>query len=309
MTSPDRGVVLMALGGPSSLDDVEPYLRDLREGRETPPELVAEFRERYRRIGGRTPLLDISRAQARALGERLAADGLEVPCTVGMRHSSPRIADAVRELLGLGIREIVGICLTPYYSSWSVGGYLTTLRQATDDAGSGTRLVPVESWNTEPGLVRSFAARVKRGLRDLAAQGVEDPVVLFTAHSLPGIADPDRDPYVLELAETRRLIEASLPALRSRLAYQSVGRRPGAWLGPSAETVLEELGRARERGVLVVPYGFVSDNLEILYDVDLEFREIAERAGLAFARAACPNDDPDLVEALAHAVRSAGGLV
>lgn len=308
MTLPDRGVVLMALGGPSSLDEVEPYLRDLREGRETPPELVTEFRERYRRIGGKTPLLDISRAQARALTGRLAAEGVEAPCTVGMRHSAPRISDAVRELVGGGVREIVGICLTPYYSSWSVGGYLATLGQAVEAVGSGAHLVPVESWNTEPGLVRAFAARVERGLRDLAAQGVQDPVVLFTAHSLPGIAEPARDPYVLELAETRRLIEASLPAMRSRLAYQSVGRRAGPWLGPSAETVLEELGRARERGVLVVPYGFVSDNLEILYDVDIEFREIAERAGLAFARAACPNDDPDLAEALAHAARSAWGL-
>jgi ferrochelatase len=306
MSSTERGVVLMALGGPSSLDEVEPYLRDLREGRETPPELVAEFRERYRRIGGRTPLIDISLAQARALEERLAATGPRVPCTVGMRHSAPRIADAVRDLVGYGVREIVGICLTPYYSSWSVGGYLATLRQAVDASGSGARVVPVESWNIEPGLVRAFTSRVERGLHELASRGVADPVVLFTAHSLPGIADPSRDPYVLGLAETRRLIEAALPPLRSRLAYQSVGRRAGPWLGPSAETVLEELAAAHERGVLVVPFGFVSDNLEILYDVDIEFRALAERGGLAFARTPSPNADPDLADALAHAARSAG---
>ncbi len=295
----------MALGGPSSLAEVETYLRDLRGGRETPPELVEEFRERYRRIGGGSPLLEISRAQARALERHLAAGGVVARCTVGMRHSSPRIDDAVRELVDAGVRDLAGICLTPYFSSWSVGGYLTTLRRAVDTAGRGARLVTVESWNREPGLVRAFAARLREGRAELAKKGVDDPIVLFTAHSLPGINEPDRDPYVLQLAETRELIERAAGPVRSRLAYQSVGRRAGPWLGPPAEVALDEIAAAHERGVLVVPYGFVSDNLEILYDVDIEFRERAERQGLAFARARSPNDDDDLADALAHAARTA----
>ncbi len=304
MTGPEVGVVLMALGGPGSLDEVEPYLRDMRQGRETPKELVEEFRERYRRIGGRTPLLDISRAQARALELRLARPDRPVRCEVGMRHSAPRIETAVNVLADEGVRELVGVCLTPYYSKWSVGGYLSTLRSAVTTRGPDFTVRTVESWSREPGLVGAYAASVQRGLARLAETGVRDPVVLFTAHSLPGIENPEEDPYVVQLQETRRLIEQQLPPLRSRFAYQSVGRRAGPWLGPPAEEEIERLATAGERGVLVAPFGFVADNLEILYDVDIEFRELAQRHGLAFARTDSPNADPGLVSALASAVET-----
>lgn len=302
---PERAVLLMALGGPSSLKEVEPYLQDLRGGRPTPPELVHEFEERYRRIGGRTPLVDVTRAQARALAARLAESGETSRCEVGMRHWHPRIGETVARLIDEGVREITGICMTPYYSSWSVGGYLSSLREAVASGGPGVSLRSVESWHHDGALAAAFARRIadRRGSRGSEARS--DPLVLFTAHSLPGATDPGTLPYVAQLRATRDAIEGLLPPIRSQLAFQSVGRREGTWLGPSAEDQIAAAARGGEKSVLVVPFGFVSDNLEILYDVDLEMRAQAERLGLGFDRTESLNTDPLLIDALVGAVRAA----
>ncbi len=306
-TSPDgdRAVLLMALGGPTSLDEVEPYLRDVRGGRPTPPALVEEFRERYRRIGGRSPLLDVSRAQARALENRLSTEGFSVRCEVGMRHWHPRVGEVVATLCGDGIRDLTGICLTPYFSTWSVGAYLTSLRDAVARCDGRVELRTVESWHREPALAQAFAARVLAGLSSLAERGYPDPVVLFTAHSLPQSPGEGGDPYVAHLEETRRAIEARLPPIRSRIAYQSVGRRDGPWLGPAVEKVVADCAESSEPAILVVPFGFLSDNLEILFDIDLELQEGAREIGLHLERTRSLNDDPLLIEALARAFHAA----
>lgn len=303
--SPPRAVLLMALGGPTSLAEVEPYLRDLRGGRPTPPELVEEFRERYRRIGGGSPLVEVTRAQTRALERRLVASGDVARCDFGMRHWRPSIAEAVRRLVDEGLRDLTGLCLTPYFSAWSVGGYHAALRAAVEATDPSVRLRLVDHWHARPTLAEAFARKLSAGRAALAARGFPDPVVLFTAHSLPGVTDPAREPYVRQLAETREEIVRRVAPVRARMAYQSVGRREGPWLGPSAESELTRVAGAGERAVLAVPYGFVSDNLEILYDVDLEMREQARRDGLAFERTTSLNDDPLLIEALAEAVRDA----
>ncbi len=300
-----RAVVLMALGGPTSLADVEPYLRDLRGGRPTPPELVDEFRERYRRIGGGSPLVAVTRSQAAALERRLEGSTAAARCEFGMRHWRPSIVDAVRRLVDDGYRDLTGLCLTPYYSAWSVGGYHAALRAAVAEVDPSVRIRTVDHWHDAPTLAPAFAKRIVGRRAAMAERGFPDPRILFTAHSLPGVTDPEREPYVLELAETRREIERRAGPMRSRMAYQSVGRREGPWLGPPAEGEIERLAAEGEGSVLVVPYGFVSDNLEILFDVDLEMRDLAGRLGLGFERTDSLNDDPLLIEALAHAVRRA----
>ena len=304
-TGAERAVLLMALGGPSSVAEVEPYLRDLRGGRPTPSELVQEFEERYRRIGGRTPLVEITQRQAQALAAHLAESGDSTRCEVGMRHWHPRISETVARLLDEGVREITGICMTPYYSPWSVGGYLAALREAVASDGRPVDLRTIESWHAEPSLAAAFAGKISARISSRMSEGVTDPLVLFTAHSLPGAMDPGTRPYVTQLGETRRAIERLLPPMHARLAYQSVGRREGSWLGPSAAQEIQNAARAGEKAVLVVPFGFVSDNLEILYDVDLEMRAQADRLGLGFDRTESLNSDPLLIEALARAVRSA----
>lgn len=296
-------VLLLALGGPSSLDEVEPYLREVRGGRATPDTLVEEFRDRYRRIGGRSPLLSITEAQARALESRLRRDGAAIRVFVGMRHWHPFIREAAEAIAEERVERVIGLCLTPYNSSMSIGAYFLALEEAREALGSPFTVLRVESWNDRPELADAFAAKVKDSLERLRGEGYQDPFLLFTAHSLPERIRSVGDPYERELAETMELIQDRLPPLRSQLAYQSAGRTSEPWLGPSAEAAIQSLAGSGEKSVLVVPFGFLSDNLEILYDVDVEYRELASKNGVRLERTASLNDDPRLIDALAAAVR------
>jgi len=300
-------VLLTAVGGPNSLDEVRPFLLDVRGGRPTSDGLVNEFRERYRRIGGKSPLLDISRAQARALEDRLNADGGTYRCYVGMRNWRPYIRDVLSEVATDDFDRIVVLPLTPYYSRRSVGAYFAAVDAGLSTVARRPDVAYVESWNTEPALIGMFAAKVRKGLERLAERRFHDPVVVFTAHSLPKKLIDEGDPYERELSETMALVLRRRPPLRARMAWQSAGRTDEAWLGPSLEEVLAEIGRAGERAVLVVPFGFVSDHLEILYDVDIEARAFASERGLQLERTDSPNTDPGFIDAMAAAVRSASG--
>jgi len=303
MATDTTAILTMALGGPDSLNDVEAYLVDVRHGRPTPPELVEEFRERYRRIGGRSPLLDISSRQATGLEAKLISEGYRVRAYVGMRHWHPYIREALAEIARGGFRRVVAISLTPYYSNVSVGAYVGAVREAVKDQGLSLDVDHIESWNDQPALADAFAEKVAAGLAAFEKEGILSPYVLFTAHSLPKKVVEEGDPYEKEVRKTMESIKARLPPLRSRLAYQSAGRTTDAWLGPPFEDVIEELGKKGEEAILIVPFGFVSDNLEILYDVDVEAKERAEKFGVRLERTQSLNADPKLIEALAGAVR------
>ncbi len=301
------GVLLTAVGGPNSLEEVGPFLLDIRGGRPMPAQLVDDFRERYRRIGGRSPLLDISRAQATALEKRLNIDGGAYRCYVGMRNWGPYIRDVLPTVVADGIERLIALPLTPYYSRRSVGAYFAAVKAALAPQTRPPDVAYVESWNTEPALVRMFAAKIRASLERLAGRGFRDPVVLFTAHSLPKKLMDEGDPYERELSETMALILQRLPPLRARMAWLSAGRTEEAWLGPPLEEVLMEIGKAGEKAVLVVPFGFVSDHLEILYDVDIEARAFAAERGVHLERTDSPNTDPGFIDAMAAAVRSVAG--
>lgn len=299
------GVLLTAVGGPNSLDEVGPFLVDIRGGRPASPELVAEFRERYAKIGGRSPLLDISTAQARALESRLRDLGTPFPCHVGMRNWSPRIRDVYREMVESGFGRMVVLPLTPYHSRRSVGAYFHAVQEAREDSKEPVDVAYVESWNTEPALLDAFVGKIEEGLGRLAARGFRDPAVLFTAHSLPQKLMEQGDDYEKELRETLALILRRTKPMRASMAYQSAGRTDEPWLGPSLEDTLHELARSGEKAVFVVPFGFISDHLELLYDLDIEAKGTAEKLGMAFDRAASLNTDPRFIDAMADAVRSA----
>ncbi len=303
MPDETTAILTMALGGPDSLDDVEPYLRAVRGGRPTPKALVEAFWERYRRIGGRSPLLDISTQQARALEAQLTSEGYRVRAYVGMRHWHPSIHEAVVRIASDGIRRVVAFCLTPYYSRLSVAAYFRALKEAMRTQDLSLDVTYVKHWNDAPGLADVFADRVKAGIAALARDGFPDPYVLFTAHSLPKKVVEEGDPYEKELRETLEAIKARLPPIRSGMAYQSAGRTSEAWLEPRLEDVIEELAGRGERAILVVPFGFVSDHLEILWDVDVEAKGIAEQHGIRLERTESPNADPRFIEVMAAAIR------
>ena len=278
-------VVLMAYGSPSRPEDVRPYLEDVRGGRPVSDEAVEELAERYRRIGGRSPLDDVTEAQRVALERELG-----VPVFVGMKHWRPRIADAVEAALAGGATRIVGLVLAPHYSRLSIGEY----RERLDAAAEGRAEVDlVESWHDRPRFLDVLADRVR---------GAEAWVV-FTAHSLPARNLDDGDPYKDQLLETSRLVaERAGLGERWSFAFQSASTTGEPWLGLD---ILDELDRLHGEGVrevLVAPVGFVSDHLEILWDLDIEARERAAELGLALERIESLNDDPAFIRALAEIV-------
>jgi len=278
-------VVLMAYGSPSRPEDVAAYLADIREGRPVSQEAVEELAERYRRIGGRSPLDEITEAQRAGLEREL-----ELPVFVGMKHWRPRIGEAVEAALAGGAETIVGLVLAPHYSRLSIAGYRERLENALHGRAE---LVFVESWHDHPPFLDVLASRVR---------GFEGHVV-FTAHSLPERILRDGDPYRDQLLETSRLVAERAGVAEWSFAFQSASPTGEPWLGPD---ILEELDRLAANGVgrvLVCPVGFVSDHLEILWDLDVEARERAAQLGLELDRIVSLNDDPAFIRALAGVVR------
>jgi ferrochelatase len=289
----NAGVVLTAYGSPDSFADVEPYLRDIRGGRAVSDAALASLVARYERIGLPSPLRDITARQARLLEEELG-----MPVEIGMKHWTPRIADAVRALAARGVERIVGIAAAPHYSRISIGGYESRLRDAAD----GIEVSMVPSWHLEPAFVELVASNVVEALRGWAPDGKTE--VVFTAHSLPERILAEGDPYRDQLLASSEAVARAAGAPRRRFAFQSASATGEPWLGPDLLDALGEVARAGARRALVVPIGFVSDHLEILYDVDVEARERAASLGLELRRVRSPNDDPRLARAMAAAVRA-----
>ena len=277
-------VVLMAYGSPTRPEDIPAYFEDIRGGRPVRPEAVAELVERYRRIGGSSPLNEITERQRAALEHELGA-----PVYVGMKHWTPRIAEAADQALGEGAQRIVGLVLAPHYSSISIGGYRERLAEALDDRAE---LVMIESWHDHRPLLDILADRI-RGT---------DAHVVFTAHSLPERILAEGDPYKDQLLETSRLVAGRAGVETWSFAFQSASPTGEPWLGPDILEELERLHADGARKVLVAPVGFVSDHLEILWDIDVEAREKAAELGLELDRIESLNDAPEFARALATLV-------
>jgi len=283
-------VVLMAYGSPERLVDIPAYYSDIRGGRPIAPEHLADLVERYRRLGSEdsSPLNAITEQTRAALEAELG-----LPVFTGMKHWTPRIADAAEAALASGAEEVVGLVLAPHYSSLSIAGYREQLERAL--AGRGD-LRFVESWHDEPGFVELLADRV-RGT---------DAHVVFTAHSLPARILEAGDPYRDQLLETSRLVAEAAGLGAWSFSFQSESPTGEPWLGPD---ILDHLEALRQQGgverVLVCPVGFVSDHLEIRWDLDVEAKEKAAELGLQLERIEMPNADPQFVGTLGLIVRRA----
>lgn len=290
--------LLVAYGSPNSLEEVGPYLLDVRGGRDTGPELVTELRQRYSAIGGRSPLLERTREQADGLR---AALGGRVPVYVGMRHWHPYIADTLTTVRNDGHARVVAVPMAPHFSRMSVGAYQRQL----DVARGSLDVVTVREWFDHPGFLDAVAARVREGLARFDVAVRPQVTLLFTAHSLPRRILADGDPYPAQLQASVAGVLRRVGERDHRFAYQSAGRSDEPWLGPDASEAIRELAAAGVRQVLVCPIGFVCDHLEVLYDVDLELAEMARALGVRLARTASLNDSPLLSQALADLVRRA----
>ncbi len=300
---PGLGVVVMAYGTPASPAEVEAYYTHIRRGNAPTPEQLAELTARYAAIGGISPLAARTEAQRaglqRALDERAPGRARVV---LGQKHAAPFIEDAVAAHAAAGIEDIVGLVLAPHFSRFSVGQYQERL--ATEAAKHGQRVGAIESWHLEPAYLRFLAEAVTDALASLP----ERTKVLFTAHSLPERVLVD-DPYPDQLRASAAAVADAVGLDRWAgwsLCWQSAGRTPEPWRGPDISDVLRELADSGAAdGVLVCPQGFVSDHLEVVYDLDIEAARRAEELGLRFARTRVLNDDAAVLGALADRVLAA----
>lgn len=300
-----KAVLVMAYGGPDSLEDIEPYLLDIRGGRPTAPELVHEIRERYAQIGGRSPLLAITCAQAEALEKSLnalsAPGGPSYRTYVGMRHWKPYIRDTVARIAADGLTGGVAFCMAPHASRMSTGAYLQKLRDAQAALPAPVTFEFIESWYDQPFLIASLAKKVREAASKFPTNAAPQIHYLFTAHSLPARLVEEGDPYPDQIQTTARLLasELKLSAEQWSFAYQSAGAAPGQWLGPAIEDELPRLAAAGKKNILAAPVGFMTDHVEVLYDLDIEAQEIAREHDIHLVRSESLNASPDFIDGLA----------
>lgn len=288
----NAGVLLMAHGTPSSLDEMPEYLRLVRGGRAPSTELLEEMTHNYAAIGGRSPLTDITLAQAQALRERL---GGTLPVAVGMRNWRPFIDAAVAELAAAGVTRVIAIPLAPQFSTLSVEKYISV---ATAALPSHMSLDAIESYFAHPLLLDAFAEQLR------AAAPRPDELVVFTAHALPVRAIEAGDPYATQVAETARGVALRAGISRYRVAYQSAGRTPEPWTGPDIDAVIDEESARGLRKFLAVPIGFVCDHTEILYDIDIQAARTAREFATSLRRTQSLNTTPAFITLLEELVRS-----
>lgn len=299
-----KAVLLLAHGTPETVEQIHEYLRNVTGGRPVPQEVVAEIQHRYSLIG-HSPLTEITEAQGRAVAAELALLGHPVPVYVAMRNWSPYIADVVRQMRVDGVEEAAVICLAPQNSRTSVGLY----RRAVEAAAGGLRIDFTEGWAQHPLLIEAFAERLRPAWTRLSEETGAPVPVLFTAHSVPcrtiqAPADsPDGqggDPYAEEAKRTAALVAASVPEIRQwYFAFQSQGASGGSWIGPTVEATLEALAASGLRTLMLQPIGFLCDHVEILYDVDILFREVAAKLGMRLERPESLNASVTLARAIA----------
>jgi len=296
-------IILMAHGAPTCVDDIPLYLKNIRGGTESSPEVVQIIRDRYEAIGGSSPLLEITQGQAQKLESFLNQGEENFKVYVGMRNWSPYIRDVVKQIIEDGVERVLALCLAPQYSTWSTKLYFNALNEALDHYSEQN--LPVQligSWANQPCLIDAFVDRYNNAMDKIRAFEHEQVHTVFTVHSIPAESLELGDFYDKEYDSTVKAIVERVKPFRWYKAYQSQGMIPVPWLGPTVESVLDRIARLGSRPVLMVPVGFVSDHVEILYDIDIEFTQYAKSKKLKLFRTESLNLSPLFTEALASVV-------
>lgn len=299
------GVLIMAYGGPNSLDEIPGYLADIRNGRPTTPAVLEEITNNYRQIGGKSPLLEFSTRQVEGVAARL--DTSQFRCYLGMRHWSPWIEDVVAQMVDDGITHAVSLVLAPHYSKLSIAKYQSKIADGLKMVHGDIEFKHIASYHNAPKLIDAFAQRTRAGIEHWPAGERDDVHVVFSAHSLPTRILKMGDPYDAQLRETAELIaaKAGLRADQWSWSYQSAGRSPEPWLGPQLEDHIPALAKQGIRKIVSVAVGFVSDHVEILFDIDIQAQEAAAGHGVTLVRPPALNDDPLYIETLVEQIEQA----
>ena len=290
----------MAHGAPESTDDIPEYLKTIRGGKESSPETIEIIRDRYEQIGGKSPLREITTELADQLEKFLNQQGSQFKVYVGMRNWSPYISDEVKRMREDGIEKVIALCLAPQFSTWSTKLYFDAFKKALKNCGGEKMDVHfIGSWANHPLLIDVFAEKYQEALKKLDSENSESIYTIFTAHSIPSESIELGDPYDQEFNKTVQLLVDRVKPSHWYQAYQSQGMIPVPWLGPTVESVLDKISRLGSKTVLIVPVGFVCDHVEILFDIDIEFKKYAEDRKLKLYRTESLNVSPTYIEALA----------
>lgn len=293
-----KAILFLAYGTPENANDIKAYYTDIRRG--NPPEAaqLKELQDRYAMIGGKTPLLQITREQAKLLEQRLG-----IKTYVGMKHWHPYIHETIKQIDNENISQIIAIAMTPHYSSMSIGDYRNRLQKAIDKVNPAMRFQMKERWGDNSIFIDSICQRIEATRKKFPVPSYDEIEVIFTAHSLPIKILESGDPYQKELIQTSNLAAKELRLPRWRQAFQSAGRTRDTWLGPDILQELQKLASEGSKQVLIAPIGFTTDNLEILYDLDIQAATKARELEIIFKRIDCANTTPRFIDALEDIIK------
>ncbi|MBI2538562.1 MAG: ferrochelatase [Deltaproteobacteria bacterium] len=300
-----QAVLLISFGGPTAAAEIRPFLARVLKGIPIPKERVEEVVRHYEAVGGRSPLNDITFRQAESLQRLLNEQGLPLPVYVGMRNSSPFLAETLKRMGKDGISRALGFILSSHQSEASWERYQKNVADARNELdGLAPEIDYCPGWHAHPLFIRTLAELIQPCLDSVEERNRFRTPLIFTAHSLP-VAMASRSPYVEQVQETSQLIADRLSHRRWSVAYQSRSGRPtDPWLEPDIGQAIRDLTAEAASAVIVAPIGFVSDHVEVLYDLDIEARKVAEDLGLRFLRASCPNDQPTFIQMMAAVIQA-----
>jgi len=293
------GLLVMAYGGPNTLDEVEPYLMDVRGYRPTSPEIIHEVRERYREIGGRSPILEQTQAQASALESTLNTNGQEFKAFVGMRHWHPYIKDTLANMQTQGIQRAVGLVMAPHYSRMSIEAYFKKIEQAD----SPIKIAPINNWHLLPGYLDALVSRVRAALERFPTDVRSQVPVIFSAHSLPERILEWNDPYPDQLRATVDAVMQHLGDQPHDFAFQSAAISNEPWLGPDVSVLIKRFAEQGQKNMISCPIGFVCNHIEVLYDIDIVYQKRANSLDVRLERIEMVHTAPQMIAGLAELIR------
>ena len=300
-----RGLLVMAYGTPYKEEDIERYYTHIRHGRKPSQEHIDDLTERYRAIGGISPLAEMTKAQAEALCSRLneIQDEVEYKLFIGLKHIEPFVEDAVEAMVNEGITEAVSIVLAPHFSTFSIKSYNGRAKEAAEKLGGTLNITSVEAWYDEPKFIEFWKQAVNGELAKMTTEERENCCLIVSNHSLPEKIKLAGDPYEDQLIETARLIEQASDIENVEVGWQSAGQTPEPWLGPDVQDLTKELFEQKGyKAFIYTPVGFVTEHLEVLYDNDIECKVVCDEIGASYYRPKMPNTHPLFVDAMVDAI-------
>ena len=300
-----RGLLVMAYGTPYKEEDIERYYTHIRHGRKPSQEHIDDLTERYRAIGGISPLAKMTKAQAEALCARLneVQDEVEYKLFIGLKHIEPFVEDAVEAMVNEGITEAVSIVLAPHFSTFSIKSYNGRAKEAAEKLGGTLNITSVEAWYDEPKFIEFWKQAVNGELAKMSAEELENCCLIVSNHSLPEKIKLAGDPYEDQLFETARLIEQASDIENVAVGWQSAGQTPEPWLGPDVQDLTKELFEQKGyKAFIYTPVGFVTEHLEVLYDNDIECKVVCDEIGASYYRPKMPNTHPLFIDAMVDAI-------